>query len=760
VTIPIEVGWKTWKIRGMGVRGPQIGVCFLGAAVVSLVLVVASANANAKPPSLPTGMTQQEYDDLVKAVGESVVQTLSDKGLVAKPSASQAAAKPIEVDEEALVAERVRKALGEVPRVLAAYPEVGADLAGLPARLDDTAAGGRGFLAYLGLLALTVAAALLAELGIGRLTFARRDGLARQFAATGRLRHAAALALLDGLAFSGLWIVAHVALGTLFADAGAQTQFAASVLGALVTWRTFLLFFRVYLRPDLAAVRIAPIGDESARRLFRLYGLTVLIIVLALAWVGNLVSPGAISATILTNSMALLAFMVFIVLKTRRDVGSWLLGLIDEDERNGGFKAALARHWHWIALPIVIILGLARASDALSNRIEFPIGVILTLDIIIGLLLIETLSSFVVRSRRAAALALNGRPDTGRLLPFLVRAVRATIWVGAAAVLVRTWAVDVLNIVDEQAWGEFSRAWRTTVVTALLAYFAWEAVLVATKTRRAPQRPGAAKDEADPDTDEASLSATRLETLAPFLRIVFGILIALIASLMILSDLGVSITPFIAGASVFGLAISFGSQTLVRDIVSGIFYLADDAFRVGEYIDCGKAKGTVEGFTLRSLRLRHQNGQVHTIPFGQLGQITNFSRDWSTLKFNLRFARDTDIEKLRKVTKKVGLAMAEDPELKDDFLEPLKLQGVADIDDNATIMRFKTTVLPIRPSYIQREAIKRLIAAFDGAGIEFASAAVAFSPFGAPATEGAASAALPPAVPPSAAPPPAAPGTS
>ena len=131
-----------------------------------------------------------------------------------------------------------------------------------------------------------------------------------------------------------------------------------------------------------------------------------------------------------------------------------------------------------------------------------------------------------------------------------------------------------------------------------------------------------------------------------------------------LSELGVNITPLIAGASVFGLAISFGSQTLVRDIVSGIFYLAEDAFRVGEYIDCGKAKGTVEGFTLRSIKLRHQNGQLHTIPFGQLGQITNFSRDWTTVKFNLRFARDTDVEKLRKTVKKIGLDMMEDPEIK------------------------------------------------------------------------------------------------
>jgi small-conductance mechanosensitive channel len=277
------------------------------------------------------------------------------------------------------------------------------------------------------------------------------------------------------------------------------------------------------------------------------------------------------------------------------------------------------------------------------------------------------------------------------------------------------------------------------VVTALLAYFAWEAVHFATERRSDRPEPGASGQEAE--TGQTPVSATRLETLAPILRVALGIVIVMTAALTILTSLGVSITPFIAGASVFGLAISFGSQTLVHDIVSGLFYLADDAFRVGEYIDCGKAKGTVEGFTLRSIRLRHQSGQIHTIPFGQLGQITNFSRDWSTLKFNLRFARDTDLDKLRKVTKKVGLAMLETPELKDDFLDPLKLQGVADVADNAIVMRFKTTVRPIRPSYIQREAVKRLIAAFKEAGIEFASATVAVQAVGGPSMDIAAAAA-------------------
>ena len=219
--------------------------------------------------------------------------------------------------------------------------------------------------------------------------------------------------------------------------------------------------------------------------------------------------------------------------------------------------------------------------------------------------------------------------------------------------------MDVLGLLDEQAWQEFSHAWTTAIVTALAAYLAWEAVHFATEPRSA--RPKTAMPGEVSETAPAPASASRLETLAPILRIVLGILIVVTAALTILSSLGISITPFIAGASVFGLAISFGSQTLVHDIVSGMFYLADDAFRVGEYIDCGKAKGTVEGFTLRSLRLRHQSGQIHTIPFGQLGQITNFSRDWSTLKFNLRFDRNTDLDKLRKVTKKVGQACLRTP---------------------------------------------------------------------------------------------------
>lgn len=208
------------------------------------------------------------------------------------------------------------------------------------------------------------------------------------------------------------------------------------------------------------------------------------------------------------------------------------------------------------------------------------------------------------------------------------------------------------------------------------------------------------------------------------LRVLFGITIVVLATLVALSELGVNIGPLLAGAGVFGLAISFGSQALVRDIVSGIFFLTDDAFRLGEYIDTGRLKGTVEKISMRSLRLRHQNGQIHTIPFGQLTSITNFSRDWQTVKFNVRLARDTDLEKARKAVKQIGQDMMKDPELSKELLLPLKLQGVAEITDNAIVARLKFTVRPTNPSGIQREALKRLYKEFGEKGIDFASGTV------------------------------------
>jgi small-conductance mechanosensitive channel len=175
--------------------------------------------------------------------------------------------------------------------------------------------------------------------------------------------------------------------------------------------------------------------------------------------------------------------------------------------------------------------------------------------------------------------------------------------------------------------------------------------------------------------------------------------------------------PLITGLSVFGLAIGFGSQTLVKDVVSGLFFLIDDAFRFGEYIETSGAKGTVEKISVRSVTLRNSRGSVSTVPYGQMGKIQNFSRDWVIEKLTFRVAFDTDVELVRKLFKKIGEEIAADPELAPDLIEPFKSQGIGDVEDGTLIIRTKFTAKPGKQSMIRRAALKAVHKAFRENGI-------------------------------------------
>ncbi|WFU10485.1 mechanosensitive ion channel [Rhizobium sp. CB3090] len=231
------------------------------------------------------------------------------------------------------------------------------------------------------------------------------------------------------------------------------------------------------------------------------------------------------------------------------------------------------------------------------------------------------------------------------------------------------------------------------------------------------------------DHDASSLSAEaaragRLRTLLPIFRNALAAIVIAAAVLTVLSEMGVQIGPLIAGAGIFGVAIGFGSQTLVKDIVSGIFYLMDDAFRVGEYIQSGSYKGTVESFSLRSVRLRHHRGPVFTVPFGELGAVQNMSRDWAIDKFLLRVPFNTDVAKAKKIAKQIGEQLKEDPEIGPQILETLKMKGVEQIGDFGIELSFAFTVLPGRQTYIRRQAYTMIRDAFMENGIEFAQPTV------------------------------------
>ncbi len=214
---------------------------------------------------------------------------------------------------------------------------------------------------------------------------------------------------------------------------------------------------------------------------------------------------------------------------------------------------------------------------------------------------------------------------------------------------------------------------------------------------------------------------TRLRTLLPILRNFVMILFAAVAIMMALSSLGIEIGPLIAGAGVVGVAIGFGAQTVVKDIISGMFYLLDDAFRIGEYIQSGNYKGTVEAFSLRSVKLRHHRGPIFIVPFSELGAIQNMSRDWSVVKFLLSVSYESDVAQVKAITKTVGKALRDDPEFQPFIIENLKMKGVEEITDIGIKLSFGMTLKPTQlQSAIRRRAYAMLREAFNAQGIKIA----------------------------------------
>lgn len=217
---------------------------------------------------------------------------------------------------------------------------------------------------------------------------------------------------------------------------------------------------------------------------------------------------------------------------------------------------------------------------------------------------------------------------------------------------------------------------------------------------------------------------SRLRTLLPIFRNMLAVLLATVAVLMVLSGLGVQIAPLIAGAGIFGVAIGFGSQALVKDVISGVFYMLDDAFRVGEYIQSGSYMGTVESFSLRSVRLRHHRGPVFTVPFGELGAVQNMSRDWVIDKFRIRVPFDTDVRLVKKLLKGIGAEMLTDPELAPQIIETVKMKGVEQFGDFGMELSFSVMTKPGYQSVVRRRAYTMIQQAFAENGIHFAQPTV------------------------------------
>lgn len=257
----------------------------------------------------------------------------------------------------------------------------------------------------------------------------------------------------------------------------------------------------------------------------------------------------------------------------------------------------------------------------------------------------------------------------------------------------------------------------TIFTTLLVGYAVWEICRAIIDRKLEEDR---AQGGVDLEEAEEGGEGSRKGTLLTLLRKCIMALIGVVVILTILHAIGINIGPMLAGAGILGLAIGFGSQKLVTDILSGLFFLMDDAFRVGDYIETAGTKGMVQQISLRSLSLRHPRGMVYTIPFGDMGSVQNFSRDYIITKLDIRVRYDADVNKIRKIVKKINKELEQHEEVGPALLGPVKSQGVREMDDSAMILRVKFKTKPGDQFVVRKEVYWRIQERFREQGIEFA----------------------------------------
>jgi len=588
-------------------------------------------------------------------------------------------------------------------------------------RSFDRQGSALGALANLGWVAIAACLALLAQSFARRVLSIRIRRLLRLRPKEPSLGLLLQLLLCDlaGLGvFSGVLIYSRHWL----MNAGVAVSLIIFSANVLIRWRIWAMTIGIVLRPDEPAARLIDLPDGEARRLARFLSAMLLVVITLVGFVRYYAlmdqDSGASHVLGLLVSIIVCGLYALIVFRARTAAEALIRGR-KTNTIVAALRAAIARAWLTISLTAIVALFLFFVFGLSLGLLSYYYGATWTVAVLFVLLVLERL---IDRGWHQADQAVDYRwAGTDTLVAFSMHRILQVL-VPLMAVLALVWIwLDAIEL-PEAVETRVLHSTMVALATLLIAYVAW--VLCQLAIDRNLQGVGSGPKLPGTDEDSESAPGSRLQTMLPLLRAAFGILVAVIAALIVLSRLGIDTAPLIAGAGVFGLAISFGSQSMVRDIISGLFYMSDDAFRVGEYIDTGRLKGTVEKLGIRSLKLRHHNGPLHTIPYGQLGAVTNLSRDFATIKFNLKLEPGTDMELVRRTAKQIGLAMQQDPEIAAEVMLPLKLQGIAEITENAVVARFKFTARPVKPSWVQREYLKRIYLEFAEKGVTFASGAL------------------------------------
>jgi len=554
--------------------------------------------------------------------------------------------------------------------------------------------------------------------------------------------------------FMGIIIFAlsSLTLYVLIYGAGKNTTrmlFIAALLAILIS-RLMTALAHMICSPTMSGLRLLPYSDRAAKQIYR--NLVHLIRFTAIAYMTCLLFKhlGAQANTVrlmavFSGTVVIFAIAVMIW-KNRLAVAQTILsGHAAETEQSTWLKKQFASIWHVLALVYLFLVWLVFAGRLIITQSPGRGVFFISLLIVPIYLALDRAGQWIVTTaiggtarlvtekpagqelgRRDEKTLEPGEPEAleeiqterepeGRFVLVARRIVRVFIFFAVAFWLLGIWGVDL-------PFGKaLTNATFDILVTLALAYAAWNVISNFISRKLQEDMPDEVEDASQEDSEWGSASTLgRSHTLLPMARKAIGTVLLVMVIMIVLSSIGVDIGPLLAGAGVLGIAIGFGARKLVSDVFSGFFFLIDDAFRVGEYLEAGGLKGRVEKISLRNLFLRHYRGMLQIVPYSDLGAITNFMRGGIVVKFNLQLPYDTNIDAVRKVIKKVGQKLLEHEEHGPNFIKPLKSQGIRDVGDSVMTIRVKYTAIPGKQFVIRREAYKLIQLALAEKGIHYA----------------------------------------
>ena len=373
----------------------------------------------------------------------------------------------------------------------------------------------------------------------------------------------------------------------------------------------------------------------------------------------------------------------------------------------------LASRWHLIAIFWIAAIWLVWAveiHDGFSRLVEFFLvttGVLIAARLVAILLL-----GGVDRLFRLGPEALHGYPGFGERATFYYPVVRQLTSLAIAALtvlaLLEAWGFGPLDwFATSRLGNQVLSALTLTFLTIFLATLAWEAA-----------NTGIEQHLARLSREEQPGKAARLRTLMPFLRTTLLVAILTIVALTVLSEIGFNIAPLLAGAGVVGIAVGFGSQKLVQDLITGLFLLLENAMQVGDWVTVAGLSGTVETLSVRTIRLRAGDGSVHIIPFSSVTTVNNTNRDFAYAAVSVSVAYKEDTDRVSEELGDIVAAMRKDPLFRDEILADFSLWGVDQLGDFAVTVKGQVQTTASGRWPVQREINRRIKKRFEALGIE------------------------------------------